>query len=189
MLPYAGGTGSRCPALPWSPPGLTRLMVEQFCDKPCGRGKQLPPWRISIRSTVHRASRRSIPGLAATPLPIHTTPRFAQPLAAPHRGLVTSSTSQKSLAIDDPGGSEHLHAGERRFDASRAQKSERLPMPRVSRLGGGTGRRGGRPLPAEEFWDNLLHTDPCCHHRQRRRVSIAGSEPSKQRQKLSPWFL
>jgi hypothetical protein len=59
------------------------------------------------------------------------------------------STSQKSLAIDDPSGSAHLHAGERRFDASRAQKSERLPMPRVSSWG--RDREGVAPSRQKSF--------------------------------------
>jgi hypothetical protein len=61
------------------------------------------------------------------------------------------STSQKSLAIDDPGGSAHLHAGERRIDASSAQKSERLPMPRVSSWGEGPGGEGVAPSRQRSF--------------------------------------
>jgi hypothetical protein len=52
-------------------------------------------------------------------------------------------------------GSAHSHARERCFEAYQMQQSEMWPLSGSLALGEGPG--GGPPLPAEEFWDNLLH--------------------------------
>ena len=73
----------------------------------------------------------------------------------PHLGTVFSrSTSQKSLAIDDPGGQSTLTHGKDDSTHPGAEIGNAAYAPGIASRGRD---REGPALPAEEFWDNLDH--------------------------------